>query len=155
MEALAAGHTEMAAHLAAGLAGYAERAPVPVRDHNGFHRAGGGFADREEIFTRAVRRLGEAHICVDTQFISFFQRLASCLADIGHIVDAAHLAHIHPARHLFARVCRQAAFLCKLRKLGRSHPKQFQFSHNHKFNNFRKWAPFQKAYTKTKLQYCG
>ena len=114
MKALAPGHAETAAHLAARLRGHAERFAVAVGNDDGLDGAEpGGYSfapEREEILAGAVTG-GEALERLDqSELILLFETFAARLGKVGHPVDGTHTFLVEPCRHLPARKGGKSAF---------------------------------------------
>jgi len=82
VKSLAAGHAELASHLATGLGRDAEGLAVPVGNHHGLHGIAGIAVDREQILAGPVGGLGLSERKGDTDLILFRETFPPGLGDI-------------------------------------------------------------------------
>ena len=115
VEALTAGHAEMAIHFATGLRGNAEGGTLAVGNVDGFDVA---TADAvEEVFDGTVDRSSGVLRWVETNAVILGEPTTSCEREVGHHVDAFDAFDIEPRGDLFGGERSQANCIGNVAKL--------------------------------------
>ena len=135
VEAVAARHAELAAHLAPGLRADAEGFAILIRNHDRLDIV--VFADLEEIFFGAVGGDGAADGLGGAEIVFLRERFLGGLGDVDHPVPVRRPLGVQPVRELRAHEGLQPAAHRGLLQLLERLPKQSFF---HQCKNTKKLA---------------